>query len=412
MKDKLLYFILFGSVLVLSSLIIFLSFFLSDFSLEGIGEKGIHGFASSGAVSLNVGGDTTSPNVSITFPEPITYSSQVTVLNYTITGDTFSTLTNCWYSLDGGINTSVSCGSNVSGISSVEGTNQWFLYVNDTSGNIGFDNVTFLISLPAVDTPDGGGGGGGGGAPLPILTTIPKEFNLVVISGRSESFELLVRNNGDNLEFVDLIVEGLEGIVSLDKEVLTLRSKEKGKVVLFVNSPDEGIHSGKILLKVRNAVFEVPILINVQSEGSLFDISLTVVKKDKKIFLNQELKTFISIVPIADAPHTDAEIIYFIRNLDGDIVFLEGEKRTIIEKEGFVKIFLTSGFEMGEYIVGMEMTYPDGFASSSDYFEVVDIFLAPLFNSIFLTLILALFSLIIIIIVILIYLKVRRDIKK
>ena len=110
-------------------------------------------------------------------------------------------------------------------------------------------------------------------------------------------------------------------------------------------------------------------------------------KKDKKIFLNQELNTFISIVPVVDVPNTDVEITYFIRNLDGDIVFSEGERRTIIEKEGFVKIFPTIGFEVGEYIVGMEMTYSGGFASSSEYFEVVDNpFLAPFSDDILLIL--------------------------
>ena len=89
------------------------------------------------------------PTLSILFPTSANYSSIITEINYSVSNATYP-LDTCWYSLDNGLtNTTITCGENITGISSQEGSNTWTVYVNDTSGNSGSDSVTFVVdTLP------------------------------------------------------------------------------------------------------------------------------------------------------------------------------------------------------------------------------------------------------------------------
>ena len=83
--------------------------------------------------------DTTPPSVSIIYPLNITYNINVSQLNYTSNG------VYCWYSNGTGIwnSTPVTCGTNFTNVISIEGSNTWTLYANDSVGNLNSSSVTF-----------------------------------------------------------------------------------------------------------------------------------------------------------------------------------------------------------------------------------------------------------------------------
>jgi hypothetical protein len=68
--------------------------------------------------------DTVIPLISISYPENTTYNYNVSEMNYTFIELNPS---KCWYSIDNGITngTPVTCGTNYSSLSSVEGSNTW-----------------------------------------------------------------------------------------------------------------------------------------------------------------------------------------------------------------------------------------------------------------------------------------------
>ncbi len=88
--------------------------------------------------------DTIFPTINIVYPENTTYNTNVTELNYTYTETNPGS---CWYSLNGGANTTITCGQNVTGLTSNEGSNTWIVYMNDS---IGQENSSFVIFT--VDT--------------------------------------------------------------------------------------------------------------------------------------------------------------------------------------------------------------------------------------------------------------------
>ena len=95
------------------------------------------------ATNRTITRDTTNPNINLIYPADNTnYSDNVTGLNYTIND---VNLQACWYSLNlGSVNTTLTCGTNATGLTSNEGSNTWKIYANDTFGNINSSTSIFF----------------------------------------------------------------------------------------------------------------------------------------------------------------------------------------------------------------------------------------------------------------------------
>jgi hypothetical protein len=86
--------------------------------------------------------DTTNPSVTLVYPLNQSYITDVIDLNY-IVSDT--NLQSCWYSLNFGVtNTTIPGCANLTGLTSVEGSNTWKVYANDSAGNQNSSTVTFF----------------------------------------------------------------------------------------------------------------------------------------------------------------------------------------------------------------------------------------------------------------------------
>ena len=88
--------------------------------------------------------DSINPEMTFDYPVNISYDAEVTILNYTYTE------TNpgyCQWSNDTGTTKSapVTMGINWTGLSSIEGSNTWTVYCNDTLGHTNSTNITFTI---------------------------------------------------------------------------------------------------------------------------------------------------------------------------------------------------------------------------------------------------------------------------
>ena len=87
--------------------------------------------------------DTTKPSLTITAPSNQTYTTVQTTLNATISD---TNLAYCWYSTNAGAtNTTLTCGTNATGLTSAQGTNKWYFYANDSSGNLNQSSITFYV---------------------------------------------------------------------------------------------------------------------------------------------------------------------------------------------------------------------------------------------------------------------------
>jgi M6 family metalloprotease-like protein len=86
------------------------------------------------------------PVLTIVSPQNTTYQYNVTELDYTVSS---SNLDSCWYSLDGGVtNVTIACNQNITGLSSLKGSNTWTVWVNTTEGTEVTRSVTFSVVIP------------------------------------------------------------------------------------------------------------------------------------------------------------------------------------------------------------------------------------------------------------------------
>jgi len=87
--------------------------------------------------------EVTPPIMTILYPENLTYSLNVSELNYTFIE---TNPDSCWYSIDNGDTNSsaILMGNNFTDVESVEGSNNWTLWCNDTANNEGIASVVFV----------------------------------------------------------------------------------------------------------------------------------------------------------------------------------------------------------------------------------------------------------------------------
>ena len=398
-------------VIVISILIIIVDLALYNYYLEI--EGSISGSAgNTGTLSLFVEGDNVSPAISITDPENTSYTSHRTELKYTVSDDN---LNSCWYSLDlGATNTTITCGNNVSGISSVEGSNTWKVYVNDTLGNKNLSSVTFVVSIPSAPAAGAAGGGGGGGAiekrDLRDFDIAPKEFNLFVIPGEKIEREIKVTNTGKVSLTLDIKISGIGNITTLDSERLVLAAGKEANVMFKIKAPETGISAGRIVFSSDELIKEVFILINVRSEEKkLFDSSITVPESYKVISPRGDLSTFVSLLEVGPPVEVDVTVNYIIKDFDGNTVYTESETLSVYKVKSFVKKFFGLDLPPGDYVVGMEVNYPGGFATSSSHFSVSK---REINYNIIIAFVLAILAVIVIVYSIIMYKKAGRHLRR
>ena len=164
-------------------------------------------------------------------------------------------LASCWYSvLRGGVadigNTSVGCTENVVFNVTVDADFMFYLYANDSAGNVNLSSSSFSVSTSSSSpggSPGGGGssggsgGGGGGGGGAAVSSNLAKlevaGFSAKVQRGKTSSENVLVSNTGRKF---------------LNNCRLVFRDKERW----FSSSDSNGIASGE---KVEYAFsFSVP----------------------------------------------------------------------------------------------------------------------------------------------------------
>ena len=85
--------------------------------------------------------DSIIPTISIIYPTNTSYNMDITTLNFHASDTNIDT---CWYSVNGGANTTHSCSTNVTGLTTNQGSNLFEIWVNDSAGNTNTSSVRFV----------------------------------------------------------------------------------------------------------------------------------------------------------------------------------------------------------------------------------------------------------------------------
>jgi ABC-type sugar transport system permease subunit len=262
----------------------------------------------------------------------------------------------------------------------------YFSYMNVKTLNSSFtgktsEQATVSLNvkekLPTSTSPGGGTGGGGGGGgtgprKIPNFVISPESFNIELVAREVDSRLISVENTGGLGLFIDVSVIGIEDFVSLDTTQVNLGVAETKKVLLTVDAPDPGVYAGKILFSYVGVRREAIVLLNVVSSDVLFDVSVTSLESRRTVKSGSDLSTLVELTRIGEGEGVNVSIKYLIKDFDNNILFTESETLFIEDVKSFNKDFSTYDLKAGDYVVGIELTYPGGFATSSVHFRVTE----------------------------------------
>lgn len=150
--------------------------------------------------TINISISDSEPIVTIVYPLDGIYGSHVTELNYTVTG---SNLQKCWYSINNGTTNSsaLNYSINFSGLNSVNGRNTWFVYCNDTLGNVGSNYTSFTDNTNPAGTGDSGSSSSSSVSGVTIYGEIcVYAYSHILKYGQEYENYLLTTLNDNNIE--------------------------------------------------------------------------------------------------------------------------------------------------------------------------------------------------------------------
>ena len=240
-------------------------------------------------------------------------------------------------------------------------------------------NVNSFTIYSAEETPIspvGPGGGGGTSGVLPVvklldLKSVPESFNIPATVGITSSGKISLLNSGDLDLDIEISLINLEGIIQFDKTSLVLTPAQTEILSFKIIPPKEpGIYAGKIIFTAQGKELEIPLALNVNSEISLFDISIDISDKYKSIDIGEKLISQITLVQAGLQQKADVLMSYVIKDFDGNSYLEETETIMVFKQKSYEREFQTQGLPPGDYLIGGEVIYAGGVATASHQFKV------------------------------------------
>ena len=231
------------------------------------------------------------------------------------------------------------------------------------------NHVTSTQGDSSTSSSGGGGGGGGVVAAKPVegisVDTKRVEMNMVVNSNKSRI--ITVKNNGKEQQTIQITSVNLNNMVIIPEKSFVLAPGESKDVkITFVAPNQTGVYTGKIYIAGQ----EVLVSLNSRSKELLFDAMIVVPDDKKTIYFGNNLDAQITLIPMGEDSRVDVTIHYIIKDYDGNTYLEESDTVLVDKQKDFSKQFSTKNLPTGNYVVALELIYPNGVATSSSYFEV------------------------------------------
>lgn len=215
----------------------------------------------------------------------------------------------------------------------------------------------------------GGAGGGGGGAAGYSLTIEPTNFDINLAVNTTIEETISVTSHESNQITLGISETNLDQhlILGTDSLVLDPGETEQFKVT-FVAGSQPGIYTGLIILGGH----VITISLNVQTKLLLFDSNIVVLNDNYQVPQGDRLRTQVTLIPLGDDARLDVTLNYVIKDYQGNIYLTRSETLLVDSRIDLKRNFGTGSLPLGQYVVGLELIYPNGVAPSSAHFEVVE----------------------------------------
>ena len=222
----------------------------------------------------------------------------------------------------------------------------------------------------------GGGGGSGAGTPKKLQGSFylsEEEINIVLKPKDSKRVSFVITNNGtEKLNFI--IRKGVlkEYVLVIDK-AFSLNPGQSVEIEALVTSPDQpGIYTTKFIIEADGVIKEIPLIINVESEKKLFDISLEISQRFKAVSAGDDIAFAVTIFNLGSPGRVDVKIIYLLKDLENNVISESSELVAVETRASFLKnVHVPEYLKPGKYVLSAEVHYDGTVGMSSDTFAVV-----------------------------------------
>ena len=214
-----------------------------------------------------------------------------------------------------------------------------------------------------------GGGGGGGGTTTSTISISPLSISLIMLNGTYQEKTIKITNNGASSQTLSISEYDPNKIINFETFSITLSSGETKYLNVTILSPiAEGNYSGTINIGSQK------VSVNVVSKSKLllFDSNIVILNSNYRVMQSDLLKTKVELTPMGDPERLDVTLNYVISDVSGKVYLTQSETVLVDDKVTIYRNFETGMLPLGNYIVALELIYPNGVAPSSARFEVVE----------------------------------------
>ncbi len=231
----------------------------------------------------------------------------------------------------------------------------------DDGGTVSGDGCSSTCQTEVVTPPSGGA------PPSVNINVVPTEFNINLVLNTTTERTIRVTNRGTSSVTLAVTQSNLGNHVILGNTSLTIASGKSADLqVIFVALSEPGIFTGIINIVGR----AVLVALNVKTQRLLFDSNIIVLNRNYQVPPGDELKTRVTLIPLGDPERLDVGLFFTIRDYSGKIYLTKSETILVEELTELDRNFDTGALPLGNYVVGLELRYPNGVAPSSAHFEV------------------------------------------
>ena len=268
------------------------------------------------------------------------------------------------------------------------------------------------VCLSGICTAEGGGdgGGGAGGEVITGIVIVPTSINLTLSFNDQTNMsqritqKIYIKNNGNSIVTLPVSQIGLDSVIILNINSISISPGETVELhVDFISPLKEQDINGKIIIDGKT----IPVFIHVTSNPLWFDSNIIVLNENYQVMQGEKLETSVELIPMGEESRLDVTLNYTIRDTSGKIYLTQSETLLVEKKMNIQRDFSTGTLTLGNYIIDLQLIYPNGIAPSSAYFEVVPLNVGGFIGTLLFFIILGILMISIFIIIILI--KRRKE---
>ncbi|HEA46363.1 MAG TPA: hypothetical protein ENH99_01120 [Candidatus Pacearchaeota archaeon] len=274
----------------------------------------------------------------------------------------------------------------------------------DDGGIVSGDGCSSTCQTEVVTPPSPPGGGGA------IVTTSnivlsPTQINVNLAVNTNTERIISVTNIGSSTVTVFASQIGLDNQLIFGSTNLTINAgQSKNLNVVLVALGEPGIFTGKIIIGGK----VVLVTLNIQTELLLFDSNIVVLNNNFEVRQGGDLKTLVTLIPMGDPSRLDVTLNFVIKDFSNKVYLTKSETLLVSQLMEINRDFDTGNLPLGNFVIGLELVYPNGVAPSSANFVIVEGVFSGIFGKIVLFLIILIMMILIALIILLIVRRVKE----